>query len=263
MLGLLLVVGASARRAAGRRCCGPELPLWPLLFVVGAGLVVAARSWIAVAPAGAAAPDRAGAARVRAGPLTVATAALTPLLILALYTTLGAGGHRRNAPRCRTSQPTRSAQPQAGQERGRRGRGVRGRHRGGPPRARGVRGRARAPARARARAAGPGRRRRARRRRASPFRPIRAPPCWPPTRGWRPRSPRRSRAARQRGAARVPRRALEADSASDRAAATGSPACSSARASARIDVEDACGVPPWAPSTDLRADLGAPRVNAA
>ena len=42
VLGLLLVVGASARRPLNGGAAAPSLPTWPLLFVVGVGLVVSA-----------------------------------------------------------------------------------------------------------------------------------------------------------------------------------------------------------------------------
>ena len=37
VLGLLLVVGASARRPLDGGAAAPALPTWPLLFVVGVG----------------------------------------------------------------------------------------------------------------------------------------------------------------------------------------------------------------------------------
>ena len=48
VLGLLLVVGASARRPLNGGAAAPSLPTWPLLFVVGVGLVVSAALGIAV-----------------------------------------------------------------------------------------------------------------------------------------------------------------------------------------------------------------------
>ncbi len=47
VLGLLLVVGASARRPLNGGAAAPSLPTWPLLFVVGVGLVVSAALGIA------------------------------------------------------------------------------------------------------------------------------------------------------------------------------------------------------------------------
>ena len=44
VLGLLLVVGASARRPLDGGAAAPALPTWPLLFVVGVGLVVVRRA---------------------------------------------------------------------------------------------------------------------------------------------------------------------------------------------------------------------------
>ena len=48
VLGLLLVVGASARHPLNGGAAAPSLPTWPLLFVVGVGLVVSAALGIAV-----------------------------------------------------------------------------------------------------------------------------------------------------------------------------------------------------------------------
>ena len=77
MLGLLLVVGASSRRGLDGGLARPALPAWPLLFVVGVGLVMSAALGIAVLGA-AGAPPRGppGAARAaRRAPDAVALAA--------------------------------------------------------------------------------------------------------------------------------------------------------------------------------------------
>ncbi len=95
VLGLLLVVGASARRPLNGGAAAPSLPTWPLLFVVGVGLVVSAALGIAVL--GPIMRVRAGAGRsaLRAGPLTLSLSLLVPAAIIALYTTQGATGQRK------------------------------------------------------------------------------------------------------------------------------------------------------------------------
>jgi hypothetical protein len=99
VLGLLLVVGASARRPLDGGAAAPALPAWPLLFVVGAGLVLsAALGFSILAPLAQVRPGRSGRAALRAGPLTLAASILIPAAIIALYTTPGTHGVRRVVP---------------------------------------------------------------------------------------------------------------------------------------------------------------------
>jgi uncharacterized protein DUF4129 len=80
---LLVVVGASARRPLDGGAAAPSLPVWPLLFVAGAGLVLGgALTFATLTPLER---DRRGdrARRVRPGPLTIALCVLVPLAILA------------------------------------------------------------------------------------------------------------------------------------------------------------------------------------
>jgi Domain of unknown function (DUF4129) len=80
---LLVVVGASARRPLGGGAAAPSLPLWPLLVVVGAGLVLGASLTVAMLPLGRDPRER--ARRVRPGPLTIALSILVPVAILAAF----------------------------------------------------------------------------------------------------------------------------------------------------------------------------------
>jgi uncharacterized protein DUF4129 len=96
VLGLLLVVGASARRPLNGGAAAPSLPTWPLLFVVGVGLVVSAALGIAVlGPIMRVRAGQHGRSALRAGPLTLSLSLLVPAAIIALYTTQGATGQRK------------------------------------------------------------------------------------------------------------------------------------------------------------------------
>jgi hypothetical protein len=96
VLGLLLVVGASARRPLNGGAAAPSLPTWPLLFVVGVGLVVSAALGIGVlAPIMRVRAGQSGRSALRAGPLTLSLSLLVPAAIIALYTTQGTNGERK------------------------------------------------------------------------------------------------------------------------------------------------------------------------
>ena len=98
VLGLLIVVGASARRPLDGGAAAPSLPAWPLLFVVGAGLVMAAALGFSIlVPMAQVRTGRPGRG-ARAGPLTLAASILLPAAIIALYTTPGTNGVRRVVP---------------------------------------------------------------------------------------------------------------------------------------------------------------------
>ena len=95
VVGLLLVVGASARRPLNGGAAAPSLPTWPLLFVVGVGLVVSAALGIAVlGPMMRVRAGQSGRGALRAGPLTLS---LSLLLIVGdvkdRETSLSRGSH--------------------------------------------------------------------------------------------------------------------------------------------------------------------------
>ena len=96
VLGLLLVVGASARRPLDGGAAAPALPTWPLLFVVGVGLVVSAALGLAVlGPIMRVRAGQSGRSALRAGPLTLSLSLLVPAAIIALYSTQGTNGERK------------------------------------------------------------------------------------------------------------------------------------------------------------------------
>ena len=80
---LLVVVGASARRPLDGGAAAPSLPLWPLLVVIGAGLVLGVALTVAMIPMGRDPRER--TRRVRPGPLTIALSILVPVAILAAF----------------------------------------------------------------------------------------------------------------------------------------------------------------------------------
>ena len=100
VLGLLLVVGASSRRALDGGAAAPALPAWPLLFVVGAGIVMSAALALSVlAPMAQVRAGRPGRAGLRAGPLTLGFSILLPAAIIAIYAAPGTSGrHKTIAP---------------------------------------------------------------------------------------------------------------------------------------------------------------------
>jgi hypothetical protein len=96
VLGLLLVVGASARHPLDGGAPAPALPTWPLLFVVGVGVVMSAALGFAVlGPIMRVRPGQSGRAALRAGPLTLSLSLLVPAAIIALYSTQGPDGERK------------------------------------------------------------------------------------------------------------------------------------------------------------------------
>jgi hypothetical protein len=99
VLGLLLVVGASSRHGLDG-AARPALPAWPLLFVVGAGLVMSTALGIAVlAPMARERARRPVRSALRAGPLTLALSLLVPAAVIAIYAAPGTSGpHATVAP---------------------------------------------------------------------------------------------------------------------------------------------------------------------
>jgi Domain of unknown function (DUF4129) len=96
VLGLLLVVGASARHPLDGGAAAPSLPTWPLLFVVGVGLVVSAALGLSVlGPMMRVRAGQGGRSALRAGPLTLSLSLLVPAAIIALYTTQATNGERK------------------------------------------------------------------------------------------------------------------------------------------------------------------------
>jgi hypothetical protein len=112
VLGLLVVVGASARRPLDGGAAAPALPTWPLLFVVGAGLVMAVALAFAIRPmqVRSGAP---GLGAIRAGPLTLGLSILLPAAIIAIYAAPGTSGpHKAIAPPSKpASKKPREAKP--------------------------------------------------------------------------------------------------------------------------------------------------------
>jgi hypothetical protein len=98
VLALLLVVGASARHGLDGGAAAPALPTWPLLFVVGAGLVMAVALAFAIRPIQVRSGVP-GLGAMRAGPLTLGLSILLPAAIIAIYAAPGTGGpHKAIAP---------------------------------------------------------------------------------------------------------------------------------------------------------------------
>jgi hypothetical protein len=178
VLGLLLVVGASARRPLDGGAAAPALPAWPLLFVVGAGLVMsAALAFSVLAPLAQVRPGRPGRTGLRAGPLTLGFSILLPAAIIAIYAAPGTSGpHKTIAPlpNFATHGPRqpKPAKPGADQ-----GSGIAALAAGI---AAGVVGASRTGSRAPRWPRAP-----ATPRPPPPSRPTPAPPCWQPTRAWR------------------------------------------------------------------------------
>ena len=107
VVGLLLVVGASARHPLDGGAVAPALPVWPLLFVVGVGVVVAVALAITVRPFEMR-TGRPGGGALRAGPLTLAGSMLVAAAILAIYTAPGTSGpHKALSPAAPASKKAR------------------------------------------------------------------------------------------------------------------------------------------------------------
>ena len=87
VVALLAVAGAAARRPLSGGGVAPAIPAWPLLIVVGVG-VVATGAIVATAlrppPRRRRGLEREPILPVRAGPLTIALTLLVPLAIVAL-----------------------------------------------------------------------------------------------------------------------------------------------------------------------------------
>jgi hypothetical protein len=98
VLVLLLVVGASSRHSLNGGAAAPSLPIWPLLFVVGAGAVLCAALAVAfLGPLGAARGVRPGRA-FRAGPLTLSLSLLVPAAVIAIYMAPATSGRHATLP---------------------------------------------------------------------------------------------------------------------------------------------------------------------
>jgi hypothetical protein len=98
-LALLLVIGASARAPLGGGAAAPSLPVWPLLVVAGAGLVAGGALLVAMRPDTRMLGPRRRGGVLRAGPLTIATAVLVPVVIFSVYFGVGATGRHHKGPR--------------------------------------------------------------------------------------------------------------------------------------------------------------------
>jgi hypothetical protein len=99
VLVLLAVVGASAGHPLGGGAAAPTLPVWPLLVVIGAGLVLAGAVLVSLRPRVrllGGAPER--AVPVRAGPLTLGLALLVPLAVFVVYASPGTSGRHATVP---------------------------------------------------------------------------------------------------------------------------------------------------------------------
>jgi uncharacterized protein DUF4129 len=97
VVALLLVVGASARQPLGGGAAAPALVAWPLLVVVGAGLVMGAAVLVSLRPHVRFGP-RGRAAPLRAGPLTLALVLLVPAAVFIAFASPGTSGRHRTAP---------------------------------------------------------------------------------------------------------------------------------------------------------------------
>jgi Domain of unknown function (DUF4129) len=99
VLVLLVVVGASSRRPLDGGGAAPALPAWPLLFVVGAGLVMAAALGFSVLGPMRLRSARRGRGALRAGPLTLGLSILLPAALFAIYASPSTTGrHTTVAP---------------------------------------------------------------------------------------------------------------------------------------------------------------------
>jgi hypothetical protein len=116
---LLVVVGASARHALDGGAAAPALPVWPLLVVIGAGLVLGGALTIATLTP-LALDRRESARRVRPGPLTIALTILVPLTILAavLHPVRLDRGGRPNPVKAATHKPRQPKPAKPGGDRG-------------------------------------------------------------------------------------------------------------------------------------------------
>jgi hypothetical protein len=102
VVALLLVVGASARRPLEGGAAVPALPTWPLLVVVGVGLVMGGAVTVSVFRARTrllGSPAQATRRAMRPRPLNVALALLVPLTVISVYSSLLASGRHESARR--------------------------------------------------------------------------------------------------------------------------------------------------------------------
>jgi hypothetical protein len=110
VVGALIVAGAAAHRPLAGGGAAPPIPAWPLLMVVGVGLVAAVAicaSALWPPPRRARGLEREPMLPVRAGPLTVAIALLVPLAVVGLLVASGAQQRPRQTPSLPGLQETR------------------------------------------------------------------------------------------------------------------------------------------------------------
>jgi hypothetical protein len=123
VLGLLLVVGASSRRPLEGGAAAPSLPTWPLLFVVGAGLVMSVALVLSVRPIEMRSGGS-GRGALRAGPVTLALSILLPAAIIAIYAAPGTSGrHLAVAPPPKPAK-AKARKPEAAERGGDQGKAV-------------------------------------------------------------------------------------------------------------------------------------------
>jgi Domain of unknown function (DUF4129) len=124
-LGLLLVAGASSQRGLDGGAARPALPAWPLLFVVGAGLVMSTALGIAVlVPLARHRAGQRGISALRAGPLTLALSLLVPAAVTAIYAAPATSGRHTTLPPAPSSATPDPRRPEAAERGSEQGKGI-------------------------------------------------------------------------------------------------------------------------------------------